>query len=283
MIVVADSGATKTDWRIIKENGDCLSFETIGLSPYFNTSDDFRKALSENFPAQVSVDNVSHVYFYGSGCGNQERGSDVNGYLSAFFSNASVSAKSDALGAARALFGNSEGIVMILGTGSNVTYYNGKNLISKSPSLGFVLGDEGSGSFMGRLLLRAYLYGYLNKPLSKMLESEYNMDLSYILLNVYSKPRPSTYLASFVPFILKNIEQVQIREIVDETFSQLYQHHLRRYDNLDKRQIGVIGSVGCLFSSRLDAIAKKHGFKVEKYLRYPIEELLKYHQSFNEE
>ncbi|BDX38413.1 ATPase [Tenuifilaceae bacterium CYCD] len=280
MIVVADSGATKTDWRIIDGSDKVVNFETIGLSPYFNTESDFLSALTHNFPTSIDQNSVSAVYFYGSGCGVQERGEAVANYLKLFFSNAKVSAQSDALGAARALFGNSPGVVIILGTGSNITYYNGIGLESKTPSLGYALGDEGSGAYMGRLLLRSFLYGYLPKELSGKLPLTYNVDLSHILNMTYSSPRPSAYLASFVPFLVENISHPTISEIVDEALEAMYKHHLAVFPNLSELPVGVIGSVGCLFGERLNLIAASKGFAITKYLRYPIEHLVKYHAKF---
>lgn len=277
MIVVADSGATKTDWRVIDKNQRVVSFETIGLSPYFNTEADFLSALTHNFPIAINPNDVASVYFYGSGCGVQERGENVASYLQLFFSNALVSAYSDALGAARALFGNKPGVVVILGTGSNITYYNGIGLESKTPSLGYTLGDEGSGAYMGKLLLQNLLYGYLPKDLSEKLGAKYNIQLSHILNMTYTSPRPSAYLASFVPFLVENIGHPAIAAIVDESLGLMYKHHLSVFENLPNLSVGVIGSVGCLFSERLNFIGKQKGFEVAKYLRYPIEHLVKYH------
>lgn len=277
MIIVADSGATKTDWRIIEKSGDSHSFETIGLSPYFNTESDFLSALTHNFPTGLNPNSVKSVFFYGSGCGVQERGETVANYLQIFFSNAKVSAQSDALGAARALFGNQSGIVIILGTGSNITYYNGSSLEIKTPSLGYALGDEGSGAYMGRLLLRSLLYGYLPKELSEKLAESYNIQISHILNMTYTSPRPSAYLASFVPFLVENIAHPSIQKLVDEALDVMCKYHLAVFPNISELQVGVIGSVGCLFADRLNLIAEQRGFRVAKYLRYPIDQLVNYH------
>ncbi|QKG80588.1 hypothetical protein [Tenuifilum thalassicum] len=282
MIIVADSGATKTDWRVLNNNGETVAgFETIGLSPYFNQKEDYMSALSENFPHTLNPMEIRKVFFYGSGCGTFERGNDVELYLGGFFKNAQIEAVSDALGAARALFGKSSGIVAILGTGSNIAYYDGKQLISKTPSLGFILGDEGSGAYIGRLFLRAFLYHNLDSNLEAKLKKAYDVELTNILNRVYSGARPSAYLASFVPFVLENIENPMISAIVREAFVALYKNHLSAYDNLNDLDIRVTGSVGCLFSDILNNVAKEYGFTVTKYLRYPIEELVKYHSKEN--
>ncbi len=281
MIVIADSGATKTDWRIVENSKTIGRFETIGLNPYFNKQEDFLNALNQNFPKDLYPSKVLSVYFYGAGCSVHERGQDVSHYLSLFFSNARVQAVSDALGAARALFGNKKGIVAILGTGSNVSYYDGEKLSTRTPSLGFILGDEGSGAYMGRLLLRAYLYNLLDPEISNKLRSQFNVELGHILNMVYTNPRPSAYLASFVPFILENLENPSIYSIVKETFQVLFKYHLSVFENLDEIPIGVTGSVGCLFSSILDLVGEENSFKVSRYLRYPIDELIRYHSQIN--
>lgn len=277
MIIIADSGATKTDWRILEHSKPIASFETIGLSPYFNRKEDFLSALNQNYPKQFSPEQIKEVFFYGSGCGVHERGQDVARYLSIFFSNAKIHAVSDALGAARALFKRQPGIVVILGTGSNIAYYDGERLYNRTPSLGFVLGDEGSGAYMGRLLLRAYLYKTLDADIAHRLEQQYNVELSHVLNMVYSAPRPSAYLASFVPFILENIHNQHIYSIVKEAFVALYRCHFAVFENLSDLSIGVTGSVGCLFNQILDSVGEEYGFKISQYLRYPIVELINYH------
>lgn len=277
MIVVADSGATKTDWRIV-EGDTVLRFETTGLSPYFNTREDFVRELTRNIPSGFTPESVSAVFFYGSGCGTAERGNDVARYLSVFFANARVEAHSDALGAARALFGRGEGIVAILGTGSNITRYNGTDLDARTPSLGYVLGDEGSGAYMGRLLLRAYFYGSLTGSIRAKFEAEFNPELSDVLHRVYGESKPSAFLASFVPFIIANASDGQIAALIDTAFSDMCRVHLQPYADEKDLPIGVVGSVGCLLSERLDRVASQHGFTIARYLRYPVEELVKYHR-----
>ena len=277
MIVVADSGATKTDWRIIMEDFSSASFETVGLSPYFNTELDFNDALTHGFPKELNPNEVSKVFFYGAGCGTQERGSRVESYLHSFFPAAEIFAWSDALGAAHALLHNDQGIIVILGTGSNISYYDGAKLEAKTPSLGFILGDEGSGANMGRLLLRDFFYGRMDSVLGKRLSSIYDMDLAHVLNMIYDSPKPSAYLASFVPFLLNNVENPYISDLITRSFEEMYQLHLSCYPNIRSIKIGVTGSVGCLFSSILDGVASQHGFKVYKYVRYPISSLVDYH------
>lgn len=277
MILIADSGATKTDWIIL--NGDeQVQFETTGLSPFFNNAENFKTALNNGFPKNMNPNDISEVFFYGSGCAAEERGQKVEDYLANFFTKAKTHAYSDALGAAKALFGNSCGVVVILGTGCNVTYYNGQTLNAQTPSLGYALGDEGSGAYIGRLLLRKYLYHLLPSDVCTMLEHDCDVCLTSILNSMYVEAKPSAYLASFVPFVVKNRNHPAIVQIVDEAFLDLYRYHLAAFKNLAELNIGVIGSVGCIFSDRLNLLAKEKGFTFTQFLQYPIPKLVEYHK-----
>lgn len=277
MKVIADSGATKTDW-IILNGPEPIRFVTTGLSPFFNTAQTYSTALQGGWPKHLNINDITDVYFYGSGCAAEERGRDVEGYLASFFVGARVHAYSDALGAARALFGEGSGVVVILGTGCNVTYYDGRRLVPQTPSLGYALGDEGSGAYIGRLLLRKYLYHSLPADIAALLEDEHNVDLSTVLNSIYSGNKPSAYLASFVPFVVKHRSHNAVIQIVDEAMADLYRFHLSAFNSLNTLPIGVVGSVGCIFSDRLDALAKNKNFKITKYLQYPIEQLIEYHR-----
>lgn len=277
MIIIADSGATKTDWRVLEGENE-VHFETTGLSPFFNNNDNFQQALNSGFPSNMDAANVEEVFFYGSGCALEERGQMVETYLKNFFTNAKTHAYSDALGAAKALFGDNSGVVVILGTGCNVTFYDGKELKAQTPSLGYALGDEGSGAYIGRLLLRKYLYHLLPNDVCKLLEQQYDVSLSTILDSMYVKAKPSAYLASFVPFVVQHRNHHAVIQIVDEAFNDLYRYHLSAFSNLAELKIGVIGSVGHIFSDRLNALAAKNGFSISQYLQYPILKLVEYHR-----
>lgn len=277
MIVIADSGATKTDWRVLTERGTA-AFHTIGLSPYFTSADDLNAALREAFPASIDPKQVRQVHFYGTGCGSHEHGELMAQRLQAFFANAQTHASSDALGSARALFGNSEGLVVILGTGSNVCRYDGHSLSALTPSLGYALGDEGSGAHIGRLLLRAHLYHRLPPHISQELEQQYDVRISTVLEATYKGARPSAYLASFAPFALANLHEPTIQAIVNASLDELYQIHLSAYP-LTQLAVGITGSIGCLLAQRIDALAQKHGFAIARYVQRPIDALEEYHRN----
>jgi len=226
MIVVADSGLTKTDWRIILSDATIIPFDTKGLSPFFCNDDDYYDSLLAAFPSGLDPLNVTKVFFYGSGCAGEEKGQKAQQALQSFFKTAQTFAYSDLLAAARSLFGDKKGVISILGTGSNIAFYDGTQVIHRTPSLGYILGDEGSGSYIGRLLIRAYFYGNLPLDLTIAIKERFDLDLVHVLDRVYSQPKPSTYLASFVPFVLENLSNPYMNNMVYNAFNDLYKAHL---------------------------------------------------------
>jgi len=277
MIVVADSGLTKTDWRVVLSNKKVIQFETKGLSPFFCNSNDYYDALSSAFPSHLNPSKVSDVFFYGSGCAGEEKGYKAQQSLQSFFVGSRAFAYSDLLAAARSLFGDRKGVVAILGTGSNIAFYDGVSVNHITPSLGFILGDEGSGAYIGRQLIQSYFYGLLPIELSKSLSSRYDLELSHVLDRIYSQPKPSAYLASFVPFVKENIENEFINQMTIKVFEKLYECHLKVIPELSKYGLGVVGSVGFVFKDILTKIAENNGFEVKEFLQYPIDSLTNYH------
>ncbi len=279
MILIADSGLTKTDWRLVVEKSNIVSFETKGLSPFFCSDEDYRTALNGSFPKDIDPSNVSHLFFYGSGCAGEEKGQKAQNALKSVFTEAEVKVFSDLLGAARSLFANGKGVIAILGTGSNIAFYDGEKVIHHTPSLGFVLGDEGSGAFIGKQLLQSYFYGLMPIALSERFKTQYNIDLSVVLDKVYAQPKPSAYLASFVPFVKENMNEVFMQQLVYSVFDALYEKHLKVIPELNLYGLGIIGSIGSVFKDILLKIANDKGFEVKGFSQYPIEALAKYHIS----
>jgi len=277
MIVVADSGLTKTDWRVVLPDRTVIPFETKGLSPFFCNEEDYYNALLTSFPSGLDPTLVTKVYFYGSGCAGEEKGYMAQQALQSFFGKAHAFAYSDLLAAARSLFGDNKGVIAILGTGSNIAFYDGMKVIHVTPSLGFILGDEGSGAYIGRQLVQAYFYGLLPDELSKTLHDRYDLNLSHVLDRVYSHPKPSAYLASFVPFVKENIQNDYISQMMLNVFEKLYDLHLKLIPELSVHGLGVVGSVGYVFKDFLFRVAKEKGFDVRGVVQYPIDSLINYH------
>lgn len=281
MRLIADSGLTKTDWRLILKDRNIIKFETKGLSPFFCSEEDYHNELKQSFPANIDASLVTKVFFYGSGCAGEEKGQKAQHALQSFFTKANVNAYSDVLAAARSLFGDGKGVIAILGTGSNIGFYDGVNIYHKTPSLGFILGDEGSGATLGKQLLQAYFYGELPTELSNSFEEKYEVTLSTVLNKTYTQPKPSAFLASFVPFLLENIENEYINKLVYKVFEVLYEKQLKVIPELSTYSLGVVGSVGYIFRAFLTRIAADKGFSIKGFNRYPIESLVEYHLQKN--
>jgi N-acetylglucosamine kinase-like BadF-type ATPase len=277
MIIIADSGSTKTHWKLIESGKVVAEFTTQGLNPYYCKPDTYRIALIHSFPSEYNANEVGKVCFYGAGCSNSEMSDLVRSGLCLFFQNALVKVYTDILAAARALFGTGEGIAIILGSGANIGYYNGEELEHKTPSLGFVLGDEGSGAYLGKGLIKSWLYDELPKEISFQLQKEYPFSINQILNKIYAEPFPNRFLASFIPFLERNSGHPYINKMVDNAFENFVHNHLLKYKNFKNFPIGVVGSVGAIFQSNLSRIIEKHGGNLVRVVRYPITELVNYH------
>jgi N-acetylglucosamine kinase-like BadF-type ATPase len=279
MIVIADSGSTKTDWRIILPNGDVKEFTTKGLNPFFVNKDDYLEALTHFFPKEFDSTQVKKVFFYGAGCATKERSEVAIAGLQKFFQNSTICVYSDVFAAARAVFGNQSGITVILGTGTNVGYYNGSEVTSYTPSLGYAIGDEGSGAYLGKKILRSWLYSELPADLAILFEKQYGLNLSKVLHSLYSEPMPSRFLAGFMPFILEHKNHEFIANVIDKSFSKLVKRHIAKMPMFPTSPVGVVGSVGILFSQNLAKAIAGAGGIIVKTVQFPIDELCLYHSS----
>lgn len=267
MKLIADSGSTKTHWRLLDRN-HIQQLETIGLNPHFIDEELLKKTLSE---LSFSVEEIKEVYFYGAGCGMVEQANWMQQELSKFFTNSQVLVCSDLLAAAHATLGKQKGLVGILGTGSNLGFYDGENLSIKVPSLGYVLGDEGSGSYLGRLFLSAYLRGELSEELNKKIK----VSKEEVLENIYQKPYPNRYLASFAPFIFRNRQDLQIAAIIQQNFTDWIERYVLSYPEM--KEVAVVGSVAFYFNTELKQVAQKYGYHITQVLENPIAALSLYH------
>lgn len=267
MILLADSGSTKTSWRLL-DGATISQFETIGMNPRFVNDEEVRSILQS---LDFSEKKVQEVFFYGAGCGSVESIKRLTMQLQNHFSEACVYVASDLLAAAHATLGKHKGLVGILGTGSNLGFYDGENLSVKVPSLGYVLGDEGSGSYLGRLLLSAYLRGELNEELSRKIK----VSKEEVLENIYQKTHPNRYLASFSPFVFRNRQHSQIAAIIQQNFTDWIERYVLSYP--ETKELAVVGSVAFYFNTELKQVAKKYGYHITQVLENPIAALSLYH------
>ncbi|HAF30783.1 MAG TPA: ATPase [Bacteroidales bacterium] len=277
MILVADSGSTNTDWAIIEGDKITSIFTTKGFSPYFTKSEEIPIELKKKIPRHIQLENISEVYFYGSGCSSPQMNSIINEGLKRFFQFSSIKIDHDLLAAARALFFNESGIVLVLGTGSNTCIYDGTTIIKNVPSLGYVLGDEGGGDYLGKLFITNLLYNNIPKEIYKDFTLKYNLTQSDILYKIYKGPNPNRFLASFGDFVLKHSQDSTIDKIIKKSFTDLFLKHITRYANYQDYKIRVSGSVGFYFQEQLKEVAKDFNTHIDLIERNPIIRLAQYH------
>jgi len=281
MILIADSGSTKADWKIIYDDGQIDSHSSRGFNPFYNTSDEIYQALKASFGSEFPTERVNRIYYYGAGCSQPERNQIVENGLQKLFTNADIEVDHDLLAAARATCGRSAGFACIIGTGSNSCAYDGDSVIDNVTNLGFMLGDEGSGSYLGKALVRAFYYRELPEDLHQKFVTKYNLtDYKSILNEVYDTDEPNRYLASFSPFLSENKDHIFIQKIVGEAFSEFIKRHIRKYKNHNELPIHFIGSVAYYFQDILQMVLKEGNMKMGMVIKKPIDNLVKFHQEY---
>ncbi len=282
MILVADSGSTKTHWRLVDEQKNIHQYTTIGFSPFFIDTPgiiaELQTSLLPHLPLTFNHQPLT-IYFYGAGCSSHANIEVVASALSASFPGAAVHVDHDLLGAARAVCGNNEGMAAILGTGSNSCYYNGKEIVKNVAALGFILGDEGSGAHLGKTLVQAFLNEELPPALSGKFSGQYKMGKAELLDAVYKKPFPNRFLASFSSFILKNMEDAWINAMVLDCFREFFDKHICKYPKHKESPLGCVGSIAFYYSKVLKQVAEEKGVKVGTIIESPVAALTLYHMN----
>lgn len=276
IVLIADSGSTKTDW-VALENGELIySIQTIGLNPYFTSEEVYDKTVQEIREEMNGLEQFSHVYFYGAGCSSKEKSTWLSSVLQKHFTKAKVEILHDMLGAARALCGKEAGMVAILGTGSNSCLYDGTNIIANRKALGYILGDEGSGAYIGKTFIQQVLNEELESSVIESFYKDNNLDADQIIHNVYKEAFPNRFLASFSLW-LKNNQPDLFESIAKEAFRSFFEKHISRYDNYRNYSLSVIGSVGYHNKELLEEIGREYGVDLKKVIKSPIEGLIEYH------
>ena len=280
MILIADSGSTKTDWRLIDDNKQIHQYATQGLNPYFHTSEQISEIIEiELFPQFTS--DIQHltsdIFFYGAGCGADSKKEIVLNALSKKFAPAKIEINSDMLGAARAVCGSAPGIAAILGTGANTCYYDGNKIVENRASLGYVLGDEGSGAHIGKTFIQAYLNKEMPEDLSGRFYERFKLRKDEILDAVYKQPMPNRFLASFSKFIYQNLKEQFVIDLVADCFSQFFDKHICKYKQYKEVKLSCVGSVAFYYSNILRAVAANKGVNIDKIIETPIAGLTLFH------
>ncbi|RYY50402.1 MAG: N-acetylglucosamine kinase [Chitinophagaceae bacterium] len=276
-ILIADSGSTKTEWCLL--HGDKKKkLSTQGLSPYFLNVEQIQAILEKELIPKLKEAAPDEIYFYGTGCSNPANAAIVKKAIQSFYKKASVKVDHDLTGAAKAICGDEKGIACILGTGSNSCYYNGKKIVKNSPGLGYVLGDEGSGAYMGKKVIQYFLYNTFDEDLMERFKSKFNTNSIEILEAVYKKPLPNRYLASFAIFLAENRGHFMIENIIEDGLNDFFFNHIYKYRESWSLPINFAGSIAYGFKDVLKDLCNSYELQLGNVIKNPMEGLIKYHQ-----
>lgn len=279
MKLIADSGSTKVEWCLLDHDKPVRQIFTSGFNALMLTEEEIAQYLDDELMSQLGEDarSVTEVHFYGAGCIDEEVCRNVRRAIRQNIDVPTIEAHSDLLGAARALFGEREGIACILGTGSNSCYYNGREIKDHVSPLGYILGDEGSGAVLGRHLIGDVLKHQLPRELCDRFLDEYNLTSNAIIRRVYKEPAPNRFLASVTPFLLKNIEEPAIHRLVLNEFKSFFVRNVAQYDRYRVLPVSFVGSIAYLYRPVLDEAAAALDATVDTVIKTPMEGLVNYH------
>lgn len=274
--LIADSGSTKAEWCLL-DGKKKRTFITEGLSPYFLSGEQIQKILEEKLRAKMKNIEPDEIFFYGTGCSNPDNVKLVKKAIQTVFTKSAVAVDHDLMGAAKALCGNEKGIACILGTGSNSCYYNGKKIIKNSPGLGYVLGDEGSGAYLGKKVIQYFLYNTFDADLMDRFVAKFQVSSYDILDAVYKKPLPNRYLASYAIFLAENRGHYMVENIIEDGFNDFFFNHVYKYRESWTLPVNFIGSVAYGFRDVLKDMCNTYELQLGKVLQKPMDGLVKFH------
>ncbi len=275
MILVADSGSSKTDWMAYSPS-QTLSFSTQGINPYFANAQDVVRILSKNKDISAIASQVKEVYFFGAGCLNPDKHEIISNGLSSFFKNAFISVDHDLLGSAYATCGDKKGLACILGTGSNIAYYDGQNVYNGKHGLGYILGDEGSGTYFGKKMLISFLHKSMPADLREIFKETFEINKDIAVENIYQKPFPNSYLATFSRFMVQHRQHPFIQKTLKDGFQEFIDTNVKDYKNYKTLECNFVGSISYYYQEELRAVFAENNLKIGKTLQKPIEGIFEY-------
>jgi len=278
MILIADSGGSKTDWRLIKPDGSITQASAPGFNPYYQPIDDLKKNVREIVLPRINDDAVEKIFFYGAGVSSAKNQSTIKNAFMEFFPDAYIEIGWDLLAAARALCGHEPGIACIMGTGSNSCLYDGEKIVDNVANLGWILADEGSGANIGKKFLVNYLRKKMPEKLAEQFHTRFPLAREEFLEKIYQEEKPSTFLASFAKFIFQHLKEPYCYKLVYESFSEFYENNVMQYENYKNLIVHFTGSIAFYFSDVLRQVANDKGITVKNILEGPIAGLTLFHQ-----
>jgi glucosamine kinase len=279
MIIIADGGSTKTNWCLIDSSGKKIYFNTEGYNPYFVSSEYIQSSLKKGLPEDLQFDQIFEVHYYGAGVHNEQKANIIKDAFSAFFTKAEISIGHDLLAAARALLGTEKGFAAILGTGTNTCIYDGNDVAFNIDSAAYILGDEGSGCYIGKKLLTDYVRDLMPENVREEFWETYKLTPDEVMDRVYTQPLANRFCASFSKFVYDNNVNLEYsRKIVKTSFVDFFTNLVSKYPNYQDYSFNCIGSVGYNFRNVLEETAAEFGMSIGRIIRSPIDDLVKFHQ-----
>ena len=278
MILIADSGSTKTDWCVVENGVLVQQIFTKGTNPFFQSEEEISNEIATALLPELKTDEFDAVYFYGAGCGFPDKIEIVHRAISKQLKvKGNVEVATDMLAAARGLCGREAGIACIMGTGSNSCYYDGENIVANVSPLGFILGDEGSGACLGKLMVGDLLKNQMTPELKGKFLKQFDLTPADIIDRVYRKPFPNRFLASLSPFLAQNINEPCVHELVLNSFKAFFKRNIMQYENYQNLKVNLIGSVAFYYKEVLAEAAEAMGIQLGTIIQSPMEGLIKYH------
>lgn len=275
MVLIADSGSTKCDWILCESiEKEPIRIKTKGLNPAIISKKQFEKVISKNEALSKYKNQVTAIHFFGAGCGTKRSQKKVNAILESYFENASAASSEDTMAAVMATT-NDPAVVCILGTGSNCCYYDGKNIHLKTPALGYMLMDEGSGNYFGKVLLRSFYYEDMPKDLRVLFENQFNLKEKELIKGMYKSATPNKYLASFAPFLFQNENHPFCQQIILNGIKDFVDNHVLKYrEALKQVPIHFVGSIAYYAQNYIKQVLKERGVESGKFVKSPIESII---------
>lgn len=278
MIAIIDGGSTKCDWVLITPEGkETARWVTTGLNPNHISKNQIIEVL-QNQDYTFPVSEVKSIYFYGSGCGIEKNQKVLAEALEGVFPMANITVKEDMLGAAYAVYNGSPALVAILGTGSNICFFDGEKIRLDIPSLAFIMGDEGSGSALGKALVKNFFMKKLPQDLHEAFASEYGLTIEELIQRLYHQPKANAFLASFNGFLVKHKAHAFVQQLIKEEFKHFLYFQASAYPESSTLEIHCVGSIAMIYSDLLREVAQEMGMKIGNIIQKPIDGLVDYHR-----
>ena len=279
MKLIVDSGSTKADWIAIDDMGTVIfTTQTLGLNPEILVEESILSRMNDRFDISQNKDKVTHLFFYGAGCGTDRMKRFLSEILQRYFENAVVSVHEDTYAAIYATCGNNQqAIVSILGTGSNCSYYDGLEVHQKVQSLGYIAMDDCSGNFFGRQIIRSYYFNKMPSELAVILEKEYDLDADSVKHNLYKEANPNAYLATYAKFLIEHKEHPYLHNMILENIESFLENYIKQYENYREVPLHFVGSIAFYLKDELEIVLQRHNLSLGEVYRRPIDGLIRHH------